>query len=319
MKSLTRSETAQFLRSHDNYCILTHCKPDGDTVGSAAALCRGLRMMGKTAHVLENAEVTEKYRPFLEGLTCESCPENAVVVAVDIAAENRLAKGHENLLGNIALKIDHHGMGTGYADCGMVDGDAASCGEIIYDILVEMGVEMDRETAEAMYVAVSTDTGCFRFSNTDAHTLRTAAACLEAGAEIYPLNKMLFETTRLCRLKLNAYMAQNMEFLAGGTIALNRIPLEVEQETGVTQNDLDDVSGFARNIEGVCLSVTFRTEPGGGTKLSVRSVPGYDSAKVCAVFGGGGHAAAAGARLSCNQDEAREKVLAVLRDQGYIK
>ena len=87
-------------------------------------------------------------------------------------------------------------------------------------------------------MAVSTDTGCFRYSNTTARTLRVAATCLEAGAESYPINKRLFETTRLCRLRLNAYLAQHLELLQGGKIALCPIPLEVERETGVTEDDL---------------------------------------------------------------------------------
>ena len=168
-------------------------------------------------------------------------------------------------------------------------------------------------------MAVSTDTGCFRYSNTTAHTLQVAAACLEAGAKTYPINKQLFETTRLCRLRLNAYMAQHLELLQGGTLALCLIPLEVERETGVTEDDLEDVSNFARNVEGVQLAVTFRTVECGDTKLSVRSAPGYDAAAVCAALGGGGHAAAAGATLHCNQAEARTRVLEVLRSLGMVQ
>lgn len=112
-----------------------------------------------------------------------------------------------------------------------------------------------------------------------------AAACLEAGAKTYPINKQLFETTRLCRLRLNAYMAQHLELLQGGTLALCLIPLEVERETGVTEDDLEDVSNFARNVEGVQLAVTFRTVECGDTKLSVRSAPGYDAAAYAPPWG----------------------------------
>lgn len=318
MKRLTRAEAAAWLRGHDKFCIITHRRPDGDTIGSAAALCRGLRAMGKTAHILENPEITQRYRPLHAGLTCSECYAGATVVSVDTAAETMLPRPFLHLADKVELAIDHHGTNSGYARLGLVDPGSAACGELIFELLDLLQVPMNREIAEAVYIAVSTDTGCFRYSNTTAHTLRTAASCLEAGADTYRINMALFETNRLSRLKLNAYMAQNLELFKGGTIALCRIPLEVEQGFGVQEDDLENVSNFARNVEGVELAVTFRTDLTGATKLSVRSAPGYDAAAVCAAMGGGGHTAAAGARLECGQEEAREKVLEILKEQGYL-
>ncbi len=319
MKKLKRTDVCEFFRSHDNFCILTHLKPDGDTLGSSAALCRGLRRMGKTAHVLKNPQVTAQYRFLHEGICCESFEEGMTAVSVDVASENLFHQEFQKLIPEIALKIDHHGTGNDFAPMALVDSSSASCGEIIFDLLCELGVSMDQATAEAVYTAAATDTGCFRYSNTTAHTLRTAAACLEAGADTYPINKALFETTRLCRLKLDAYLAEHIEFFADGKIALALLPLEVEQQCGVAEDDMQNVSNFARNIEGVQLAVTFRTDSDGSTKLSVRSAPGYNAAEVCAELGGGGHAAAAGARIPENQTEAREKVLKILEKQGYLR
>lgn len=317
MKALTIPEIAQALWEVSSVLILTHRRPDGDTAGSAAALCRGLRSLGKKAFILENPQLTERYRPYHRGLTCPAPIPGALVVSVDVAGREMLCKVAQTL--PVDLLLDHHGTNPGFAARGHIDPSAGACGEIIYRVLTAMGLRLDRPTAEALYVAVSTDTGCFRYSNTTAHTLQVAAACLEAGAKTYPINKQLFETTRLCRLRLNAYMAQHLELLQGGTLALCLIPLEVERETGVTEDDLEDVSNFARNVEGVQLAVTFRTVECGDTKLSVRSAPGYDAAAVCAALGGGGHAAAAGATLHCNQAEARTRVLEVLRSLGMVQ
>ena len=319
MKNLKRTDVCAFFRSHDNFCILTHRKPDGDTLGSASALCRGLRLMGKTAHVLANPETTPQYRFLQEGVCCDRCEDGMTVVSVDVASENLFPREFEPLIDHVALKIDHHGMGGDFAPLALVDSSSAACGEIVYDLLRELGISMDKATAEAVYTAVATDTGCFRYSNTAAHTLRTAAACLEAGADTYPINKALFETTRLCRMKLDAYLAQHLEFFAEGKIALVLLPREVEQECGVGEDDMQNVSNFARNIEGVKLAVTFRTDKEGMTKLSVRSAPGYNAAEICAELGGGGHAAAAGARIPGSQSEAREKVLEILEKQGYLR
>ena len=172
--------------------------------------------------------------------------------------------------------------------------------------------------AEALYVAVSTDTGCFRYANTTARTLRVAAACLEAGAEAYSINRQLFETTRLPRLRLNAYLAEHLELLQAGKIALCLIPREIERETAVTEDDLEDISNFPRNVEGVDLAVTFRTLDDGATKISIRSAPCYDASHVAAALGGGGPRGAAGATLHAGQDAAREQVLQALRNLGIL-
>lgn len=317
-KNLTRADCAAWLASRDRYCILTHRKPDGDAIGSAAALCLGLRAMGKTAHVVENPEITDNFRPLLTGLTCTEAYTGATVISVDMAAETMFPAAFSNLKDKVELCIDHHGSNSFYARESLVDAAAAACGEIIFDLLNLLKVPMNREMAEAIYTAVSTDTGCFRFSNTTAKTLRTAAACMDAGADTYTINQKLFETRRLARLKLDAYMAENTELLAEGKIALCRIPLEVEQGLGVTEDDMDNVCSFVRNIEGVELAVTFRTDISGGTKMSVRSAPGYDASAVCAKLGGGGHKAAAGARIKAPQQQARDKMVEALNELGYL-
>lgn len=318
MKSLTKAETAAWLRSHDRYCILTHRKPDGDTIGSAAALCRGLRAMGKTAHILLNPEITGKYRPYHTGLTCTEAYPGATIISVDTASEAMLPLAFAHLREKVELAIDHHPSNSGYAQEGLVDSDAAACGEIIYDLLNVLQAPMNREMAEDIYIAVSTDTGCFRYSNTTARTLRTAAACVDAGADIYSINKKLFETNRLSRLKLDAYMAQNLELYKDGKIAFCLIPLEVEHSCGVEEDDMESVSNFARNVEGVEFAVTMRTEFTGATKISVRCAPGYNASTVCAAVGGGGHTAAAGARMNCDQNEAKRRLLEILKEQGYL-
>ena len=193
MKKLTRSETAAFLAEHDRYAIVTHRRPDGDTLGCAAALCRGLRKLGKTAHILENPEISDRFRWLHQGLTKEQAETGDTVVSVDVASPNMLPDRFQCLLGGIALRIDHHGSATSFTEQELVDPRSAACAEIIWDVLGEMGVQPDQAIAEAVYVGTSTDTGCFRYANTSAHTFLTAAGCAQAGARIYELNQELFE------------------------------------------------------------------------------------------------------------------------------
>ena len=298
---MTRNECAQWLLAHDRYCILTHRRPDGDTLGSSGALCLGLRALGKTAHVLENAESS----PFLSachaGLTKPEAEEGDTLITVDVASPGMLPAAFQPLTDRCALRIDHHGSATSFTPMELVDPNAAACADIIYDLLVELGVELDKEMAKRLYIAVSTDTGCFRYANTNAHCYSVAAACAATGADLHPITQELFDTNTMGKLKMQSYIVDHAVFLCGGRAAVCAIPKELEAT--VTQEDMEGVPGFLRSIEGVKISATIRqTED--GSKMSVRAVPGYDATLVCGKFGGGGHKGAAGASVKLPLEEA---------------
>ena len=303
MKKLTRNETAQFLRQHDHYVILTHRRPDGDTLGSAAALCRLLRALGKTAHVLHNPETFPRLGWLVEEMSREKPEAGDCLVCVDVASDDMLPKVFHPYRESITLRIDHHGASTSFTECELVESDKASCAGIIYDLAVEMGVEMNRDLAEAIYVGASTDTGCFRFANTTGHTLRVAAACVDAGARTYMLNQDLFETNTLARLKIQAWMIDHLKLMKECTLALAVIPRSVELELGATEDDMDNISSIPRTVAGVKVAATLRESPEGDVKLSVRAVPGYDATRLAVQFGGGGHVGAAGAHIRKTLDE----------------
>ena len=308
MKMLTRSETAAFLREHDNYCILSHRRPDGDTLGSCAALCRILRALGKTAHVLTNAEITPRYRWIYEGLTVEQPGENDTLVSVDVASPQMLAAEARPYEGRIALRIDHHGSATSFTPVELVEPEAGACAEIIWGLANALGVTMDAATADAVYTALSTDTGCFRFANTTEHSFLVAADCTRRGARVFQLNQELFETVSLTKLKMQSWIVEHMELFGDGKLAVVAIPLSVEKELGVTEDDMENISSFPRNIGGVCMAATLRETKDGKVKLSVRAVPGYDAAAIAAIFGGGGHKGAAGASTAMTIGEAAKAV-----------
>ena len=309
---MTRIETALYLLKFDKFAIVTHRRPDGDTLGSAALLCRGLRQLGKTAHVLENPETTEKYAPLHEGLTKAWAEEGDTVVCVDVASPNMLGAHFAPLQEKIQLRIDHHGSATPFTPFELVEPKTASCGEIVYGVLQVMGAKLDVPMAQALYTAISTDTGCFRYANTTAETLRVAADCKEAGADTFRLNQELFETNSLAKLRLQGWLVENALFLQGGKIAICALPLSKEQELGLTEDDMENISGFPRSIAGVKIAATLRQETAETVKLSVRAVPGYDAAAICATFGGGGHKGAAGASMKMTMDEAVEAVKAAM-------
>lgn len=315
MKHLTLNEIARLLQKGDRYVILTHRRPDGDTIGCAAALCRGLRSLGKMAFVYDNEQFTPKFRPYLEGLTSADVPENATFVSVDVASEGMLLLNCPQMDDGIELSIDHHGRNTEFAEAGFVRAEAAACGEIIMELLERMNVTPSKEIAEALYVAISTDTGCFRYSNTTENTLLCAAKCKAWGADTFPINKTMFMTKRMARWKLESYLVQTVEFYRHGLVGLCKIPAEVQDDLGITEDDIDDISGFAREIEGVEIGIMLRQVEGGNGKISVRTSPNYDAAAICARLGGGGHAAAAGATVPGGIADAKEKILAAIGEE----
>ena len=295
MTSLTRNDCATWLLRHDNYTILTHGAPDGDTLGSAAALCLGLRALGKKAFVLENDETPEHLAYLCNGLTCVQPEDNTTFVSVDVAAPHLLTELHRQYVSRIALRIDHHGRSTSFTELELVDPASGACAEIIYDLLLLLGVDLTPEIAIPLYTGTATDTGCFRYANTTAHTFTVAAACAATGANLQPINQALFDTVSLNKLRVQAWVTEHTQFHCGGKVAVCAIPLSLAEELGVSEEETGGMSGFVRSIEGVCMAATLRESAEGKVYISLRAVPGYDCAAVCEQFGGGGHKGAGGA------------------------
>lgn len=314
---MTIRETADYLLAHDDYLILTHRRPDGDTVGSACALCRGLRALGKHAALYPNPELADRLAPLAEGLFAGADPAGKTLVAVDIAGASLFPRGAEALAEATALAIDHHGSHDVFAKRSLVLPGAAACGEIILSLLDELEAPLTDAIAEAVYVAVSTDTGCFRYGNTTGDTHRAAARCLEAGADVFYWNRVLFLEKSLPRLRLEAYLTKNAELYRDGRTALCILPQEILKEYGVTESDLEDISGFPRDIAGVEIGVMLRPDPD-GNKVSLRTHEPWNASEICALWGGGGHPAAAGATLPGTQEEARKAILDTLKGLGAI-
>lgn len=312
---MTRAEFLAFLRENDNYIVLTHRRPDGDAIGCATALALGLRQLGKSAWVLQNEQFTPRFAPYLAGLVRDTLPAGAVVISADIASEGLLSFDAVRLGLYPVCAVDHHGSNS--LTCPkLVEADKAACGEIVYAILCMLGVTISPEIAACVYLAVSTDTGCFKFSNTTANTHRTAAALIEAGADAYAINKLFFDTKSFSRLRLEAKLTDTMEFYANGAVGICAMPKSLLAEFSVTEDDLDSISGFARSIEGVKIGIMIREVEDGLGKISLRTEAPYDASGICGLLGGGGHAAAAGASVPGGIEGAKTAILQALRDSG---
>lgn len=309
MNDMTYEQAAQWLLERDQFLILTHLRPDGDTIGCAAGLCQALREQGKTAYVLENADATSLLTPYLEGLTAPQDFSPAFVVAVDLAARSLFPKNAQSYLERVDLTIDHHPSQEFYAQNTCLDAKRAACGELIYDIVRQWG-PLSQRTALPLYVALATDCGCFVYSNTNASAHRVAAALMETGIDVYPINRLHFRSKSLKRLKLEGQLTAGMELRDNGETALVFLTRAMIDEIGADERDMDNISAFVGQIKGVKNGVTLKETVDGQIKISVRTDPGdLNASKVCALLGGGGHAAAAGAAFYATMDEARQRVL----------
>ena len=308
-------QASEFLKNHDNYLILTHKRPDGDTTGCAAGLCRALRALGKTAHVLPSPDATALLTLYLDGLTVPEGFEPDTVVSVDVASPGLLPPNAEPYKSRIDLAIDHHPSQEFFARETCLEADRAACGETVWNICKELGVT-GKDVAEPLYVAVSTDCGCFVYANTTPRTHRAAAELMEQGIDFKALNKRHFRTKSRRRMMLESMLYQRMEFYHGGTVAVVPITLELLASIGATSEDTDDIAAFAGQIEGVLHSVTIREYENGECRVSVRTNAALlNATKVCARLGGGGHKAASGCTVKGTAAEAEAAILAAIDEQ----
>ena len=305
---LTVSETAALLRSFDNILLLTHMRPDGDTVGCAAGLCAALRQIGKTAYLLPNPGLTDTTRPYALPY---HAPEDFVpdyVVSTDIATLKLLPDNAQVYADRIDLAMDHHPSFEEFGKQNIVRPTAAACAELIFDIARELG-DLTPEVALPLYVGLSTDTGCFAYGNTTAETHRVAAALIDTGIDFQAVNKVFFRTKSRVRMQLEAAMFSAAEFYDHNRVAVLSVPQSLLAKFHATETDAEDLSALGAMIQGCDCAITMRQLKENVWKLSLRTGPRVNATKVCGLLGGGGHAAAAGCTLELPYEEAKSKVL----------
>ncbi len=290
--------------------LLCHKNPDGDTLGSAAALYWALKKLGKEDVAVLCADIIPARYDYMKIERFEGQFEPDYVVAVDVASIQLFGDAVRKYSERVDLCIDHHASNSGYAGELYLDSNAAATTEIIYELIGKMGVEIDPLLADCLYTGLSTDTGCFQFANTTARTHIIAAALIEAGANIRDLNILLFGTKSRARLAIERIALANLEYYFDDRCALIYMTREQIESTGVEASDLESITSLPRQIEGVQVGVTLRQQPSGSYKISVRTVPGVDACAICRRLGGGGHDQAAGCELVGGLDNAKAAVLA---------
>ncbi len=300
-------EAAAFIREHDNFIIISHANPDGDTIGCAFGLCRALRRLGKRAENICADEISSRFDFMREGMEKqEFAPETYITVDV---ADRKLLGDFEKLYGDkIALAIDHHVSHLDFAERLLLEPDAAAAAQTVYKLIKELdsGI-IDAKIAECLYTGISTDSGSFKYSCANAETHRIAAELLDHDFDHARIDYVFFDMKTKARISLEEKIYRDIEYYFGGKCAV--VALTKEQLASVDSEDSNGLSAIPRMIEGVEVGVVFKQRGNGSWKASLRSNSNVNVQKICSVFGGGGHIKAAGCSFSgLSLDEAKKQL-----------
>lgn len=309
-ESVDRKSAVARLRGMDDVLILCHKNPDGDTIGSAGALCKALQSMGRNAAVLCSDPIPKMY-DFMRINVFDGSFEPAFVVAVDVASIQLFGENNnvQNYAERVQLCIDHHASNSGYAYETLLDASAAAVCELLTDLIPELGVPLTPDIAACLYTGIATDTGCFRFTNTTAATHLAAAKVIEAGADAETLNALLFENRSHARMEAERLALESLEYYYDERCAVVLLTWDEICGCGVAAAELEDLTSLPRSIEGVDVGITLRQQRDGSFKISVRTGGEIDACAIARRLGGGGHSRAAGCEISGNVDNAKHAIL----------
>ncbi|MCL1881774.1 MAG: bifunctional oligoribonuclease/PAP phosphatase NrnA [Oscillospiraceae bacterium] len=330
---VTLNQAADFFRQNNNFTLLCHANPDGDTLGSGYALCGALHMLGKYARIVCDDKPSERFE-YLKQTTkpelIEFCP-NAVetIVTVDVA-DTELLGDLKDKYSKIDFCVDHHVSNKFYAEKTLLDTDAAACAELTWELIGELlGTQKNQfnhpiiaAIAAAIYTGVSTDTGCFRFANTTAKSHKIAAELMSYDFDATKINYIMFDMKTRERIVLEQRAYAEMEFYCNHKCAM--IVLTEDLLRGVDPEDTSGVASLPKQIEGVEVGVVIkekldkngkRISESDTWKISMRTGGEINAQVICSALGGGGHIRAAGCKITGELGFVKNRILREVEKQ----
>ncbi|MCR5353478.1 MAG: DHH family phosphoesterase [Clostridiales bacterium] len=322
----------KLIEKHKSFLILIHSNPDGDAMGSSTALSLFLKKAGKKSAVLSPSAVPKRlYFTKHKDVTYFENPkdkalskfQNSCVISIDVASDELLPGTSVSKENPVSFAIDHHRTNTLSAKEKYVDAKAASVGEILFKIIKEYEKAhktkiFDSDICASLYTSISSDTGCFKYSNTTPFTHKTAAFLLKNGVDATEINRLLFDTKNMSQINIEQFAYKNMKLLYDNRLAITVIDSKDLENAGASEEDTEAVSQLLRMINGVQISVLMRQQHKEGEKsrykFSVRANPDIDVSELCGIFGGGGHKKAAGCTIHDTKERAFEKFTAAAKD-----
>jgi len=296
--------------------VASHVRPDADAYGSCIAMALHLKALGKDVTVWNEEGMTEKFRYLPECDVVSAPPEHEkrdfdVFLALDTSTKERLgrvlkATSHVTTW----INVDHHVSNHRYGNLNYIDDSAPATGQILYDYFIATGAKITPAMADNLYAAISTDTGSFQYDKTSPHTFRLIADLVEKGVNVPEISRKMYDSYPRRRLELLKALLNSARFDCDDRVASFSLSLETARNLAVLPEDNEGLIDHLRAVEGVQVAVFFEELPENKVRVSMRSKePRFDVCKICSLFGGGGHAQAAGARLVGSLESAEEKVL----------
>jgi len=320
----TTGDIAKKLRQCASVVVSTHIRPDGDAIGSSLGLARILSTAGKTACVADIEPIHRKYsflpKPgeFSASGTIDASQVDAIVV-LDAGALDRAQPFVADWMDRVpVINIDHHQSNTLFGTMNLVDTEASSVGEMVYRIATEAGFEIPQPAAEALWVAIVTDTGRFAYSNTSPEVMTVAADLLRRGIDTTLVDHLVFNSLQPSRLRLQQRAIASLQLHESGRVATVSLSRKDFQELGCNSGDAEEIINIPRSLEGVEVALFFHElfdEP--AVKVGFRTIEPYDAAALCRSLGGGGHQRAAGCSFDGTMENAQKSILTRIHNEWF--
>jgi phosphoesterase RecJ-like protein len=301
---------AEAIRSYERFAVTTHENPDGDALGSLLAMHLALQDLGKESVMVLDQPIPSEYAFMALGDVRRHWPDDLserVLLAVDCAQETRIPGVPPLGVAPLVVNVDHHHDNTRFGNTNLIVSDASSTGEILRDVFAALGVALTPDLAEALYIALVTDTGRFQYSNTTPKALRLAAELVEAGANVHRVFQGVYESVEFAKLKLLARVLERAQVYEGGRIVVSYLVRDDFVEVGAAEHYAEGLIDYLRAVEGAELVVFIREPPqaeGPRQRISLRSsLDEVDVSAIARLSGGGGHRQAAGFSSEDSVDE----------------
>lgn len=311
-------EIEQLIKSAESIAVLAHLDEDCDAFASSLALVKVLKKLGKNVQYFVSKPIEERILFLGNDYKIYEDSDKAqfdLVICLDCGDITRLGRRKELFeLAKKTLNIDHHYTNDNFADVNIVDADISSTGELLYNLLLDLGVEITKEIAELLYCAIMSDTGCLKYSCASPKTLICVSELMAKGIDHADLCRKLFDTEPLGLVKLKGHIMNDIESYFDGLVSVVTLDEKVLNEYGVSENEVGDVVNIPRSIKGTQIAIFFR-KVGNRVKISFRSNGQYSVADISQKIGGGGHIMAAGASLmDVSIEDAKKRVLDIIKE-----
>lgn len=318
MKNNSFEEISNLMNQADKILLFPHINMDGDTLGSAAALCKALRGLGKECHILIEDDIPANLR-FLDKGYCtfdqQIIPKADLSICIDCGDAGRFIRRKEKFhQSRKNLCIDHHATTDYYCQYNYIDSKAAATGELVFKLLKVMGVEIDKEIGEAIFAAITTDTGNFQYSNTSRMTHEIMAELYDAGIDSNGISVELYENNRMEKILIKNMALNTLTTVCDGRGVLAYVTQDMLKETGALMDETEGVVQELRSISKVEVAAFLKEASADHIKISLRSKKSVNVAEIAASLGGGGHERAAGFSLHCSLTEAFDTITEKITD-----